>query len=72
VALLFGCGIGYLLSWLMIELFATDLYQMPFGLAPPTYAWSMLVVMLSTAISCAIVAWRVRNLDMVRVLKVRE
>lgn len=72
VALVLGCGIGYLLSWLMIALFTTDLYQMPFGLAPPTYAWSMLVVLLSTAISCAIVAWRVRNLDLVRVLKVRD
>jgi putative ABC transport system permease protein len=72
VALALGCGIGYLLSLLMINLFATDLYQMPFGLAPATFAWSAMVVIVSTAISCAIVAWKVQNLDLVRVLKARD
>lgn len=72
MALAIGCGIGYLLSLLMISLFTTDLYQMPFGLAPPTFAWSVMVVIVATAISCAIVAWRVENLDLVRVLKARD
>jgi putative ABC transport system permease protein len=72
IATPFGCVFGYGLSRLMITLFSTDLYQMPFALAPATYAKSTIVVLLSVAISCAIVAWRIRNLDLVRVLKTRE
>jgi putative ABC transport system permease protein len=71
-ALPFGCAVGYGLSKLMITLFSTDLYQMPFGLAPSTYGTSALVVLAAVAISCAIVARRVQNLDLVRVLKTRE
>lgn len=72
VALALGCFIGYGFSVLMVGLFATDLYQISFGLAPATYAWSAIVVIVSTVISCAVVAWRVRSLDLVRVLKARD
>lgn len=71
-ALPLGCVIGYGLTILIITLFTTDLYQMPFGLAPRTYGWSAIVVIVSAAVSCAIVAWRIRTLDLVRVLKTRE
>jgi putative ABC transport system permease protein len=71
-ALPFGCAFGYGLSALMIRLFSTDLYQMPFGLARATYGKSALVVLASVAISCAIVAWRIQTLDLVRVLKTRD
>jgi putative ABC transport system permease protein len=67
-----GCLIGYGLAWLMNELFTTDLYQLPFGLAPATYGWSSLVVVVATAVSCAVVARRVQTLDLVRVLKARD
>ena len=64
--------IGYGLAALMIELFTTDLYQIPFGLAPATYGWSSIVVLVSAAVSSAIVAWRIQTLDLVRVLKTRD
>ncbi len=72
IAVAIGCPLGYGLARLIIELFTTDLYQMPFGLAPATYAWSAIVVMVSASISCGMVAWRVQRLDMVRVLKARD
>jgi putative ABC transport system permease protein len=71
-ALAVGCVIGYGMAVLMIELFTTDLYQIPFGLAPATYAWSSLVVLASAAVSCAVVARRIQTLDLVRVLKTRD
>jgi putative ABC transport system permease protein len=72
IAVPFGCVVGYGLSRLMIALFSTDLYQLPFGLAPATYGKSTVVVLVSAAISCALVAWRIQNLDLVRVLKTRD
>jgi len=72
LALPLGCLFGYWLSALMIQMFATDLYQMPFGLAPPTYAWSAIVILIAAAVSCAVVAWRIQHLDLVRVLKTRD
>lgn len=72
VALPLGCLTGYGLTVLMVELFETDLYQIPFGLAPRTYGWSSIVVIVAAAVSCAIVAWRIQTLDLVRVLKTRD
>jgi ABC-type antimicrobial peptide transport system permease subunit len=45
---------------------------MPFGLAPRTYGWSAIVILLSAAVSGAVVAWRIETLDLVRVLKTRD
>jgi putative ABC transport system permease protein len=72
VALPLGCVVGYGLTKLMMSLFSTDLYQMPFGLAPRTYGWSAIVILLSAAVSGAVVAWRIETLDLVRVLKTRD
>jgi putative ABC transport system permease protein len=71
-ALPLGCLIGYWLSAFMIEMFTTDLYQIPFGLAPLTYAKSAIVILIAAAVSCAVVAWRIQHLDLVRVLKTRD
>jgi putative ABC transport system permease protein len=67
-----GCLVGYGLTLTIITLFSTDLYRMPFGLGPATYANASIIVAIATAASCATVAWRVHRLDLVRVLKARE
>lgn len=72
LALPLGCLIGFGLAVYMIEMFTTDLYQMPFGLAPATYGWSTIVILIAAGISCAVVAWRIQHLDLVRVLKTRD
>ena len=72
VAVPLGCLFGYGLARLMIEMFESDLYQLPFGLGPATYGWSAIVILVSAAISSAVVAWRIQHLDLVRVLKTRD
>jgi len=67
-----GCVIGYGLSLTIITMFTTDLYRMPFGLQPATYANAAIAIAVATALSCVMVAWRVHRLDLVRVLKARE
>ncbi len=67
-----GCVIGYVLSWTIITMFTTDLYRMPFGLLPRTYANASIAIAIATVLSCIMVAWRVHRLDLVRVLKARD
>ena len=72
VALPIGCILGYGMASLMMELFETDLYQIPLGLAPATYGWSALVIISAAAVSAAVVVRRIQSLDLVRVLKGRD
>lgn len=67
-----GCLIGYGLAVTMNTMFTTDLYRMPFGLLPKTYANASIMIAIATALSCLAVAWRVHRLDLVRVLKARD
>jgi putative ABC transport system permease protein len=67
-----GVVIGYLFSLFMIDRFTTDLFQMPFGLTAATVGSAVLVVGASAVASCVLVARRVVDLDLVRVLKARE
>jgi putative ABC transport system permease protein len=72
IALPIGCVLGYGMASLMMELFETDLYQIPLGLAPATYGWSALVIIAAAAVSAAVVVRRIQTLDLVRVLKGRD
>lgn len=72
VALPFGILIGYGLSLFMIDRFTTDLFQMPFGLTAQTVGKAVIIVVAAAATSCVMVARRVNDLDLVRVLKTRE
>jgi putative ABC transport system permease protein len=67
-----GCLIGYGLAVTINTMFTTDLYRMPFGLLPKTYANASIMIAIATALSCLAVAWRVHRLDLVRVLKARD
>lgn len=72
VALPIGCVIGYLLAWLMVQMFDTDLYRMPFVVGGRTYGFSVLVVVLSSIGSAWVVVRRIANLNLIAVLKTRE
>lgn len=67
-----GVLFGYGMSLFMIDRFTTDLFQMPFGLTAATVGQAVIVVGIAAAVSCAMVARRVTELDLVRVLKTRE
>lgn len=72
VALPLGCVAGYGLAALMVELFDTKLYRVPFVIEPATYGHAVIVVLVAAIVSSWIVLRRVAALDLVAVLKTRE
>jgi putative ABC transport system permease protein len=71
-ALPLGCLIGYAMAQLMTAMFSSDLFRLPFAPARSTYGYAALIVLAAALATAAIVARRVLQLDMVRVLKARE
>lgn len=72
LALPLGCLIGLGLGQVMAKAFETELFRVPFVVAPSAYAWSILIVLAATAVSAALVRRRLDRLDLVAVLKTRE
>lgn len=72
VAIPFGGLIGYWLAHLMMALFSSDLFRLPFAASNASYGYAALVVLLASMATAMAVARRVMKLDMVRVLKARE
>lgn len=71
-ALPLGCLIGYAMAQLMTAMFSSDLFRLPFAPARSTYGYAALIVLAAAFTTAAIVARRILQLDMVRVLKARE
>jgi putative ABC transport system permease protein len=67
-----GLAIGYGISAWLVELLATDIYRVPLAISARTYLYASGLVALAAAVSGAAVAWRIRHLDLVAVLKTRE
>ena len=67
-----GWLLGYLFSLSVVKGFESDLFQIPFVINPPTFAWASIVVVLAGLASALIVRRRVDHLDLIRVLKTRE
>jgi len=72
VAIPLGCLLGYGLSWAIVAMSHTDMISIPIVVAPRTYAFAALAVLLAGAASALIVRARLDRLDMVGVLKARE
>jgi putative ABC transport system permease protein len=67
-----GFVIGYGICSLMPIWLNTELYRMPMVINRGTYAISFLVVVIAAFGSGLLVQWRLRHLDLVEVLKMRE
>ncbi|MBI1396407.1 MAG: FtsX-like permease family protein [Betaproteobacteria bacterium] len=67
-----GLLIGYALCGWLAHLLETDLYRLPLALEATTYGYAGATVVLAAVVSGLAVAWRVRHLDLVAVLKSRE
>ena len=67
-----GLVVGYWLAQLMVELFSSDLFRLPFAPANATYGVSTVVVLIAATLTALVVSLRVVRLDMVRVLKARD
>ncbi|MFE8072257.1 FtsX-like permease family protein [Marinobacteraceae bacterium S3BR75-40.1] len=78
VALLLCLGIplGWLLgqgmAWALVTAMQTELYRVPLIITPQTLAIAATIVIVSALLSGMMAWWRLRNLDLVAVLKTRE
>ncbi|HXC59810.1 MAG TPA: FtsX-like permease family protein [Steroidobacteraceae bacterium] len=71
-ALPLGCLAGLGLTHLVARLLDTELFRVPVGIQPATYGWAVILTLLATVASAAIVRRRIDKLDLIRVLKTRE
>lgn len=67
-----GLAIGYSLCAWLVRLLETDIYRLPLALANSTYWYAAGAIVGSAVCSGLVVAWRIRHLDLVAVLKSRE
>ncbi len=71
-ALPVGALLGYGLAWMLVLGFETELFRIPLSVSPSTYAISMIMVVVSTLVSSAVVVSRINKLDLIAVLKTRD
>ena len=67
-----GCVLGYVLSWAIVRMGHHDLIAIPIIVAPRTYGFAALAIIVAGAASALIVRRRIDQLDLVGVLKTRE
>lgn len=72
LALPLGMLLGYGLSLMMVSLFETELYSIPFSANPQTYAWCSLAILIATAVSGLLVRRKLDHLNLLEVLKAKE
>lgn len=67
-----GCLIGYWLAQIMVAMFSSDLFRLPFAPERSSYGLAIVIVLIAASLTAMIVARRVARLDMVRVLKAHD
>lgn len=67
-----GLALGYGVCALLVRRLETDLYRLPLVVASSTFAYAAIVTAAAVAASGVVVAWKIRRLDIVAVLKARE
>lgn len=67
-----GFGIGIAVCWLLVKQLSTELYRIPFVFSAETFLFAFGVVGIAALASGALVARRLRRLDLIAVLKTRE
>jgi putative ABC transport system permease protein len=72
LAIPLGVGLATMLCRFFIATWQTDLFRIPLVLAPRTFAYAALVVLICSIVSGMIVRRRINHLDLVGVLKTRE
>lgn len=72
IAVPLGCFLGYWMAKLMMALFSSDLFRLPFLPSRASYGYATLVVLGAALATALLVSRRVMGLDMVRVLKARD
>ncbi len=72
IAIPFGCLMGYILSALITTAIDTEMLRLPLVVSAKTYVLAMIAITVAALLSALLVAWRLRRLDLIAVLKTRE
>ncbi|HSQ23006.1 MAG TPA: FtsX-like permease family protein [Pyrinomonadaceae bacterium] len=72
MAIPLGFALGYGIAGLITVAIDTELIRFPLFVSARTYSLAFIVVAISAFLSGFLVRWRLRNLDLVAVLKTRE
>ncbi|WP_026758850.1 ABC transporter permease [Sediminimonas qiaohouensis] len=72
LAIPLGIGLGYGLTWAIVEGFSTDLYQIPVVFHASNYGAAILAVVIAATVSAFLVWRNLTRLDLVSALKTRE
>ena len=64
--------LGTELARLIVDVSATETIRLPLVLTSRTYVTAVLIVLISSGLSFIVVSRRIRNLDLLSVLKARE
>ena len=72
VSIPMGFLLGYGICGLLVYSMQSELYRMPLVISGRTYAFAFITIALASAISGVLIARKLRNLDLVAVLKARE
>ncbi len=67
-----GCALGYGLAWAITKAIDTELMRLPLVVTGKTMVTALLIVCGAAALSGLLIRWRLRNLDLIEVLKTRE
>jgi len=71
-ALPLGCLIGYGQAVLWVATMDTDLFRLPLVVARDTFAWAVVVVIVTAVISALVVRRKLDTMNLVEALKTRE
>ncbi|MTJ05118.1 MAG: FtsX-like permease family protein [Sediminimonas qiaohouensis] len=72
LAIPLGIGLGYGLTWAIVEGFSTDLYQIPVVFHASNYGAAILAVVIAATVSAFLVWRNLTRLDLVSALKTRD
>ncbi len=72
LAIPLGYALGYSLCFLITKAIDTELMRLPLIVTGKTYVLAFLIVSGAAILSGFLIRWRLRNLDLVEVLKTRE
>jgi putative ABC transport system permease protein len=67
-----GFLFGFILSGLMNAAIDVELMRLPIVFSAETFIFSFFIVLMTALLSGLMVVWRLRNLDLIEVLKTRE
>jgi putative ABC transport system permease protein len=67
-----GLWLGYVLAVILVDLTHSETFTVPMVIAPRTYAFAALAILIAGIASALVVRHRVDHLDLVAVLKTRE